>query len=66
MFNLNFRVQSLDSILDTESICADGRGMQIVIRPGVYQKTPPVQVAERDYYRYVLIVLGNIYRSTKI
>lgn len=46
------RVQSLDSILDTESVCADGRGMDVIIRPGVYQKTPPVQVAERDYIRH--------------
>jgi hypothetical protein len=41
----------MESILDTQSICADGPGMQILIRPGVYQKTPPLQVAERDYYR---------------
>ena len=49
---LHFRIQSLDSILDTDSIPADGRGPeQIRIRPGVYQKTPEYQLAERDYYR---------------
>ena len=44
----------MDSILDTESIPADGRGIeQIRIKPGVYQKTPEYQLAERDYYRFV-------------
>jgi hypothetical protein len=46
------RIQSLDSILDTDSVCADGHGMNIRVQPGVYQKTPPVLVAERDYHRH--------------
>ena len=46
-----FRVKSLDSILDSESVCADGPGMTVRIKPGVYQKTPAVQLAESEAQR---------------
>ncbi|CBY39276.1 unnamed protein product [Oikopleura dioica] len=45
------RARSMDSILDTESVCADGPGMTVRIKPGVYQKTPAVQLAEREAQR---------------
>jgi len=49
--NRDFRARSMDSILDTESVCADGPGMTVRIKPGVYQKTPAVQLAEREAQR---------------
>lgn len=45
------RVRSFESILDTESVCADDTGMTVRIKPGVYQKTPAVQLAEREHAR---------------
>ena len=51
-FNLIFRAMSLESILDSESVAADGGRVSLRIKPGVYQKRPDVVLAEMDHKRY--------------
>ena len=50
-FNLIFRAMSLESILDSESVAADGGHVTLRIKPGVYQKRPDVVLAEIDHKR---------------
>ena len=50
-FNLIFRAMSLESILDSESVAADGGHVTLRVKPGVYQKRPEVVLAEIDHAR---------------
>jgi hypothetical protein len=46
------RAMSLESILDSESVAADGGHVTLRVKPGVYQKRPDVVLAEMDHRRY--------------
>ena len=53
LFIENLRAMSLESILDSESVAADGGHVTLRIKPGVYQKRPDVVLAEMDYKRFL-------------
>ena len=50
-FSFIFRAMSLESILDSESVAADGGHVTLRVKPGVYQKRPEVVLAEIDHAR---------------